>query len=118
MSLTNEAYARRKFGSIPILAEALGKIELIHRNDKESSADETISERCCRLIELLILINDNSKQVTEFLIFNKIIDKKTQEYESKLLNEINYLINEIENTQKFFSEMTDSILKIKMEALR
>ena len=86
MSLTEEAKFERMWERYPMLGNLLGNKSISWKWYGASTASDNIYDRFNRLLQIVALVSDNTKELNE-LINSKELNSKEIDYELHLLGE-------------------------------
>jgi hypothetical protein len=106
MSLTEKAEFERMWGRYPKLGNLLGKKSISGKWYGASTASDNIFDRFNRLLQIVALVSDNTKELNE-LINSKELNSKEIDYELHLLGE------ELEDASNKIQLMRNEIKSIR-----
>ena len=104
MSLTEEAYRERKWGSFPILRKAIEDKKIPDQYYGWSSVSDNMFDRMARILEIAVLMHEFQNDIVELANSGCAMELH------KDLDHIEYILND---ARSFFTNAIDHIRKLK-----
>ena len=107
MSLTEEAYFKRKWGEFPILASLVSQAQLSTKWTSSSSAADNIFDQVQRLIDIRARVKDNASEIkASILASDSKIDVEALKHE---FHHLQKQLMDISDTFRSFAKDFESI---------